>query len=221
MFERDYILRMFTMLGRALARILFFKETKSYDAALLEINNSGLSFLGLNTEAMERLPVDGLKDVLGSDPLLLQSRLYTAGVLLKEKAEILVSMGKEDESARLYMKSLRLLTAEIKGIEEIDDRKAIVTVDSVVDKLNEYDIPDDLKRRLVEYYEYSGRYDKAEDLIFEMVEGNSGFVPDGISFYERLLAKSDTELENGRLPRGEVLDALAALRAKSTGVKEG
>jgi tetratricopeptide (TPR) repeat protein len=220
MFERDYILRMFTMLGRALARILFFKETKSYDAALLEIENSGLSFLGLNTETMERLPVDGLKDVLGTDPLLLQSRLYTAGVLLKEKAEILAAMGKEDDSVKLYLKSLRLLTAEIKGIDEIDDRKGIATVDSVIDKLNEYDIPDDLKRRLVEYYEVSSRYDKAEDLIFEIIESDPGFVPGGISFYERLLAMSDTELENGRLPRDEVLDALAALRKKSGGVEK-
>lgn len=208
------------MLGRALARILFFKETKSYDAALLEIDNTGLSLLGLNTDTLERLPASNLKDVLGSDPALLQSRLYTAGVLLKEKAEILDEMGKESETAGLYTKSLRLMTEHIDGIEELDGKKGIATVDAVVDKLREYELPPDLKRRLVEYFEYSGRYDKSEDLIFEIVEDDSSFVPEGISFYERLLAKSDAELENGRLPRGEVEDSLNELQRKRRGLKE-
>ena len=220
MFERDYILRMFSMLGRALARIVFFKETKSYDAALLEVDNTGLSLLGLNTETLERLPASNLKDVLGSDPALLQSRLYTAGVLLKEKAEILDEMGKEGETAAMYMKSLRLMTEYINGIEELDGRKGIATVDAVVGKLRDYELPADLKRRLVEYFEYSGRYDKSEDLIFEMVEDDPSFVPEGITFYERLLTKSDAELENGRLPRSEVEDALNELQKKQRSAKE-
>lgn len=220
MLESDYILRMFSMLGRSLARILFFKETKSFDAALLEVDNTGLSLLGLNTDTLERLPTSGLKDILGSDPALLQSKLYTAGVLLKEKAEILDSMGKEGENAGMYMKSLRLMTEHIKGVEELDGKRGIATVDAVINRLNEYELPSDLKRRLVEYFEYSGRYDKSEDLIFEMVEDDPGFVPEGISFYERLLAKSDAELENGRLPRSEVEDALDELRRKRRDVRE-
>lgn len=206
------------MLGRALARILFFRETKSYDAALLEIDNAGRSLLGLNTDTIERLPAAGLKSVLGSDPALLRSRMYTAGVLLKEKAEILDLMDNESETAALYVKSLRLMLEEIEGIEELDGGKGIANVDAVIEKLKEYDLPDDLKRQLISYFGHTGRYDRSEDLIFEMVESDPEFVPEGISFYEKLLAKSDSELENGRLPRNEVQDALEELRRKKQDV---
>lgn len=214
MFERDYILRMFSMLGRALARILFFRETKSFDAALLEIDNTGRSLLGLNTDTIERLPTEGLKSVLGSDPALVQSKLYTAGVLLKEKGEILELKDTEADSAGIFLKSLRLMTEEMKGIEEVDGKKAISTIDTVIGRLKEYDLPPDMKRRLVEYFEYSGRYDKSEDVIFEIVEQEPGFLPEAIAFYERLLSKSDAELEKGHLPRNEINEALEDLRRR-------
>ena len=211
MFESDYILRMFSMLGRALARIIFFRETKNYDAALLEIDNAGRSLLGLNTETIERLPVADLRNVLGSDPSLVQSRLYTAGVLLKEKGEILELKDKDSDSAGLFLKALRLMTEEIKGIAEIDGQKGIANIDAVVERLKDYELPTDMKRRLIDYFEYSGRFDKAEDIIFEMVDESPSFAGEGISYYERLLKKSDIELEAGRLPRAEAEEALREL----------
>jgi Family of unknown function (DUF6483) len=221
MFERDYILRMFTILGRALARILFFRETKSYDSALLEIDNTALTLLGLNTETIERLPVDGLKDLLGPDPALLLSRLYTSGVVLKEKAEVLHLMGHEEESAELFMKSLRILTEDTKGIGDMDGGKGAATLASVILSLREYEIPADLKKRLVDFYDFSGSFDKADDIVFELVEDDPEYLRDAISFYERLMQKSDTELENGRLPRGEVQDAIDSLRTRLAGVQNG
>lgn len=209
------------MLGRALARILFFKETKSYDAALLEIDNTGRSLLGLNTDTIERLPSTGLKSVLGSDPPLLRSRLYTAGVLLEEKAEILDLMESGRDRAPLYVKALRLMTEDIESIEELDGERGIANVDRVIEKLREYELPDDLERRLISYFEHTGRYDRSEDLIFEMVEKDPAFVDEGIAFYERLMAKTDSDLENGRLPRSEVEDALHELRQKVPGLKKG
>jgi hypothetical protein len=180
MFERDYILRMFSMLGRALSRIIFFRETKNYDAALLEIENTGRSLLGLNTDTIERLPAADLKNVLGSDPSLVQSRLYTAGVLLKEKGEILELKDESTDSAGLFLKALRLMTEEIKGIAEIDGQKGIANIDAVVERLKDYELPTDMKRRLIDYFEYSGRFDKAEDVIFEMVDESPSFAGEKI-----------------------------------------
>ena len=212
MFESDYILRMFSMLGRALARIMFFRETKNYDAALLEVDNTGLSLLGLNTDTIERLPVADLKSVLGSDPSLVQSRLYTAGVLLKQKGELLELKDEGADGAGLYLKALRLMTEEVKGLEEIDGQKGIANVDAVIENLKDYELPTDVKLRLIDYFDYSGRFDKAEDIIFEMVEDSPSFAGDGVSYYERLLKKSDSELETGHLPRAEVEEALRELQ---------
>ncbi len=214
MFERDYILRMFSMLGKALARIIFFRETKSYDAALLEIDNTGRSLLGLDTSTIERLPSAGLRNVLGTDPPLLQSRLYTAGVLLKEKAEILELKEEDVDSAPMYLKALRLMIEELPGIEDVDGKKAVPNIDSLVERLDEYELPRELNRKLIDYFIQTGRFDKAEDLIFDAVEEEPSFVDEAISIYDKLLLESDGVLDNGHLPRNEVEDALRDLREK-------
>lgn len=214
MIERDYILRMFKLLGQALARILFFKEMKEYDKALTETDNSARTIFGMDIDMIEKMTVNGLRDVLGSDPVLVRSKLYSAGVLLKEKGEILELQNNEDESVRVYMKSLSLFMEELPVFEDFDDEKGIQAIDYVIRKLTDYELPIELKKKLASYFEKMGRYDKLEDLVFEIVDEDAGFVPEGIPFYERLLLKSDIELEAGHLPRKEVEVGLAELRSK-------
>ncbi len=214
MIERDYILRMFKLLGQALSRILFLKEIEKYDDALTEIDNATQTLLGLNIDIIERMPVSGLKDILGSDPELLHSRLYTAGALLKEKGQILELQEKHDQVASMYMKSLCLFMEEMPVFENLDYKKRVETIDFVIDRLSEYEIPIELKKRLAVYYEKTGKYDKMEDIIFEIIEDDPGFLQNGISFYERLLLKSDAELDDGALPRIEVQEGLAELQKR-------
>ncbi|MCL5034707.1 MAG: DUF6483 family protein [Bacteroidetes bacterium] len=215
MLERDYILRMFQMLGQALSRIVFFKETKGYAQALVEIDKAAPAILGLSVDMIERIPVSGLRDVLGSDPALLHSKLYAAGVLLKEKAEILELQEESDGSARLYMKSLVLFVEDLSPLKDREDDREIKSIDFAIEKLKEYELPVELKHRLVLYFEIMGRYDQAENTVFEIVDDDRGYLKEGISFYERLLLKSDSELESGRLPRNEVEESLAVLQKRS------
>jgi tetratricopeptide (TPR) repeat protein len=205
---------MFNLLGQALSRILFLKEIKKYDEALVETDNAAKSILGLNIDAIERMPVGGLKSILGSDPAVLHSRFYTAGSLLKVRGEILEFQEKEDESVRLYMKSLSLFMEEFSAFEEFDGGKEIQAIDFVIEKLRDYELPLELKERLADYFEKMRRYDKLEDTIFEIIDEDVAFVQNGISFYERLLLKPDDELTDGHLPRNEVEDGLAELRNK-------
>jgi len=213
MIERDYILRMSNLLGQGLARILFFREMKEYEKALTETDNCARTVLGLNIDLIERMPVAGLVDLLGSDPALLHSKLYVAGSLLKEKGEILEFQEIEDEGMSLYMKSLSLFMQGMPANEDLEE-KGIRAVDFVLDKLKFYELPVELKKQLVVFFESIKRFDKSEDVIFEIVEDDAGFVQYGISFYERLLLKSDDELEKGCLPRNEVEDGLADLQKK-------
>lgn len=205
------------MLGRALSRILFFKETKKYTEAIAEIDSAASTILGLNMEMIERIPPSALKDVLGSDPALLRSRLYAAGVLLKEKGEVLELQENWDDSAELYVKSLAFFIEEMPDLKDPESEKEIRSIDFVIDKVSDFELPVGLKRRLVGYFENTGRYDKAENTIFEIIDEDGSYLGEGISFYERLLLKSEEELEDGRLPRNEVEESLAELRRKLPG----
>jgi len=65
------------------------------------------------------------------------------------------------------------------------------------------------KQQLFEYYEMSGQYSRAEDILFEMIEDEvEGIDKKGIKFYERLQKFSDEELFKGNLSREEVDESL-------------
>jgi hypothetical protein len=51
--------------------------------------------------------------------------------------------------------------------------------------------------------------------LWELVETEDGdeYVEEGIDFYDRLLAKPDEDLVAGDLPRDEVAEGLARIRA--------
>jgi hypothetical protein len=68
---------------------------------------------------------------------------------------------------------------------------------------------------LMEHYERTGQFGKAEDALFAILDGdvdNDLALNFGISFYERLLGKSDAQLTDGNLPRNEVEASLQELR---------
>ena len=72
----------------------------------------------------------------------------------------------------------------------------------------------EIQKRLILHYEREGAYADAEDMLFELIDaGHPELIPQGIELYERMLAKPDDELERGKLPRDEVEDGLAQLRA--------
>jgi hypothetical protein len=82
----------------------------------------------------------------------------------------------------------------------------------IVKKLERYALPNDVKVRLMDYYELSGEYSKAEDTLFHLIESNE---PDIIEhdkgFYERLLKKTDDDLNSGGSPRSEIEEGLREL----------
>ena len=78
--------------------------------------------------------------------------------------------------------------------------------------------------RLMQHYERSGAFAKAEDCLFAMLDAessNPGLVEFGIVFYERLRSQSDANLTAGDLPRSELEASLAELRNRSSPVRGG
>jgi hypothetical protein len=91
------------------------------------------------------------------------------------------------------------------------------TIDQILSRLGNQDLPTDIYRLLIPYHEYTGEYSKAEDCLFELVgNGFKEALQVGESFYSRLLKKTEKELERGNLPLGEVNEGLQELKAKLT-----
>jgi hypothetical protein len=85
------------------------------------------------------------------------------------------------------------------------------TIDQIINIIKQFQIPYETQKLLFHYYERIMKYDKAEDVLFELLDqGTHGdiILSEGAAFYERLSKKGHEELERGNLPIDEVLEGM-------------
>ena len=214
MIEQDYFMRMVSMLAKMLTRIVFLKNQKDFPHALLEIQATGRTLLGIDHALIRQLGPAQLMGLLGTDPSLAIPKSYILGLLLKEEAEIRSMMGEEDEAGLLNLKSLELLVDAW-----LQEGKALAPehmdhVDAVLAGLARCALPGGLLEKVMSYHEGTGHFDRAENVLFDILAARPEFAPEGMQFYRRLLMKSDGDLRAGNLPREEILEGIAELKIR-------
>lgn len=129
---------MIEQLNKVLAKILFNKELKQYENALAEIQTAGEIFLGFRWTMIEQLSDVDIISLLKIGGELNVGKTIVTASLLKEEAEILGLIGKEDESWRTNLKAFSLFV-EILMVETTDDitKKA----NEVLRMLEGFDLP--------------------------------------------------------------------------------
>ena len=91
---------------------------------------------------------------------------------------------------------------------------------SLAERLASSVLPVETHVLLMQHYERSGQFAKAENSLFaalDLLPGSPALLHIGLAFYQRLLGKSDAALEAGDLPRAEVESGRTEFRAKFTG----
>lgn len=214
MINKDYILRIAERVGRELAILLHLRERNQYEEALIYIDELFLQNAGLTTGFINSVSEEMLLTMLSPLGVLNIEKCLWIATLLKAEGDIYLDQGKSDESYHRYLKSLYLFLEVLSHDNDIHDMKDLdVTgeTEDILNKLEEYELPQKAKNKLFRYFEMGGRYDKAENILFEMVEGNAAgqeLVEQGIAFYTRLMKKSDADLLTGNLSREEVEEGL-------------
>jgi hypothetical protein len=212
--EQDYFMRMVSMLAGMLTRILFLKNQRDFPHALLEVQATGRTLLGIDNTLIRQFSPAQLKVLLGTDPSLAIPRSYILGLLLKEESEIRSMMGEEDEAGLLNLKSLELLIDAWLG-----EGKALApghtdNVDSLLAGSGGSALPPGLLEKVMAYHEGRGHFDMAENVLFDILAATPEFSTEGLQFYRRLLTKSDEDLRAGNLPREEILEGIAELKTR-------
>ncbi|MGA7160728.1 MAG: DUF6483 family protein [Bacteroidota bacterium] len=92
------------------------------------------------------------------------------------------------------------------------DKRSDEAIDFAAGKLKGADIPVHLNKKLFHFYESTGEYAKAEDVLFEIIRKEPSFSENAIRYYERLKEKSDEELSRGNISRKEIEKGLIELR---------
>lgn len=214
MLQRDYLMKMTQMLATVLTKILFNKEKKNYIEAEKEIESAAKTIVGLDLNLIKILNVeDVLKLMKTSD--VYAGRCLISAELLKEYGDILGEKERINESMDIYIKSLWLyletiLTKELPEPEIYYDR-----INFLIKNLTSSETETDLKQKIFQYYEFSGQYSKAEDVLFELMDSDTEGIKDkALKFYERLQLKSEEELEKGNFSLEEVEESIEEINSR-------
>jgi hypothetical protein len=217
MIRRDYILRMIQEFAEALARIRALKEQRKHGEALVLTEEEFKRITGIDSNSLLKLTeTELLARLIESEPLhAVREKMFFLTTLLKETGDIAAAEGRPDESRACYLKGLHLLLDSLARGDAFEQPEFVPKVDLFVAALDE--IPTQTCALLMEHYERTGQFGKAEDALYGILDddvNNDYAVNFGISFYERLLGRTDNQLAEGNLPRAEVESGLQELRGR-------
>jgi hypothetical protein len=218
MIRRDYILRMIEQFIQALRRIQNLKQGQDWNQANLSLDEQFQVLLGAPAEGAVRLSeTELLARLIGEGPTqVMREKLLMTTTLFKEAGDLALARGLKDHSRAYYLKGLHLLL-DVLGRSDLEEMPEFVPkLEVFVAALRETLLPLQTNALLMQHYERTGEFAKAEDALFAMLdeENNPTIVEFGIGFYERLKGASDASLAEGHLPRTEVEAGLAQLRSK-------
>ena len=214
MSQRDYILRIAQEFGRALAQVLYNREIQDYAAAHALIDEQSKQVFGMGIGFMRSVPEETLLSMLTSFDTLDTEKCWLLAILLKAEGDIYEDQGNTSESYYSYIRSLNLFLEVLLLGTTSSDRSIVPEIDDLLSRLSDYDLPMRTRLLLFHYFDHVHEYDRAEDLLFEMLE-TSGSDEDilayGASFYQKLLKKSDAALSGDHFSREKAIEGLSQL----------
>lgn len=218
MLKRDLTAELVGKFNEALDKIKKYREEGKNEEALNAIDNTLKDLFRLGFKFFNSFSDENLIDMVKTDGTINADKCIMMAKLLEEDAEILENLGDSNESFYIYLKSLNLfLEAFLNKDEDCDLQYFFSDIDIIIEKICDYKVPLILENKMIDYYIKIKNYDKAENILYEVLEDNNfdkAVLENGISFYEELLTKSDEDLENGNLSREEIVESLSVLKKK-------
>jgi Family of unknown function (DUF6483) len=219
MIRRDYIIRMIEEFTQALARIRGLKKDQRLQEAGALTDEEFKRVTGLDSASVLRLSeTELLARLIQTDAGQgVREKMLFLTTLLRETGDTAVSQDRLEDGRACYLKGLHLLLDSLSRGEVYDLPEFVPKVEEFVVALADSELPVTTSALLMEHYERTGQFAKAEDALFAILEvepGNRPAVDFGISFYERLQRQSDARLEEGNLPRPEVEAGLRELNGR-------
>lgn len=209
MFQRDYFMRMIGQMSEAMGQVMGLRSQRKSEEALLVIDDLLEKRFRLNAKLLRGLADEDLIALMTTNGVPEQENLQAVALLFKEEADIYDEMGEEAQGYRLRLRSLHLfMRLSLMGSEPVVADPA-GEADKLLKQLAPFELPADTKELLTRWLEDQGRFDQAENLLYERLDDGEAEAGEAEAFYRRLLLYDDERLEAGGLSRGEVVQGLA------------
>ncbi len=219
MIRRDYILRMIEEFCRGLARLRAYIDFSDWKEASDALDAEFQKLIGLGAKAVaQKSETELLANVIrGEATSAVAEKTLMLVRLMKEAGDVAAGQGREEESQIFYLKGLHLLLDVIARGEALEFPEFVPQVEAFVLALQDVALPVQTQAMLMQHYEKSDQFARAEDAFFAMVEqepDNPHLLDLGTAFYRRLESRSDRILEEGNLPRPELEAGLAEIQRR-------
>ena len=219
MIRRDYMLRGIEEFVRTLARIALLRKGRRWDEASETVDAEFQLLVGEGAQTVARLSeTELLARVIRSEPTqAVRDKTLMAIALLHEAGGVASEQGRAEESHEYYLKALHLLLEALARSEDHECPEFVPKVEMIVQALRGAPLPLRTHAMLMEYYERTGQFARAEDALFAMIEAepNKAEIAEfGLTFYPRLLAQSDAALVAGNLSRAEAQAGMEEVKAR-------
>jgi len=215
MFQKDYIMRMIEQLANVLAKVMGFKVSNRIEEIHPVLNEALYDFTGLGEAAIEGLSYKDLIDLVSGFDQINPAKCYILAELLKAKADAFASSSELNKSFNLYLKSFNIYAEVLLSNNKSDFEPNYNTIDETISIIRQFQLPYETQKLRFRYYERVMNYDKAEDVLFELLDQGAYqkiMLSEGIAFYERLKKVKPEDLEKGNLPLEEVVEGLEKVK---------
>jgi hypothetical protein len=204
---------------QAFSRIRTLKNARQWREAEGSIEQEFQRLLEVDSHTAAQLSETELlaRVVRGEPTLAVQEKILLVATLLKESGDVLTEQGRQSDGRTSYLKGLHLLLDTLGRGELFECPSFVPKVEEFMIALRDSRLPLETHARLMQHYERTGEFAKAEDALFVMLDAepeNAPLLELGISFYRRLEGQSDAQLAEGNLPRAEVEAGLGDLNAR-------
>jgi len=199
-------------LGFKIKRIKFRSKEKARQSLDQELKNK----FGLTKEQLVSLDAEYLINLIETMETDTAVALVRLAGWIDAQGTVYEAQKLETESYHTRLQELMLRMEAALG-KELSNAHLDGRIDTLVAMMNAYVLPEKTMLKLMEYYEKTTRFDKAENILFELLEEyitEANMVQHGLKFYERLMNANVTELAAGNLSREEVQEGFDELWEK-------
>lgn len=215
MIKNDYLTTKMKELSEIITKVLKANDSNRFEESREMVNEAFKRLLGLNSELAGSLSYNDLMKLVGAYESSEALKFVILAQLLKLDGDMYKAEGEAIKSFNIYTKSLNIyIKAALLDSDCLEQGEKII--DGILNEIEEYELQMDSRILILKYFELVNRFDKAEDMLFELLEDTDNeedVVKEGISFYERLMEKSEEALENGNLPLEEVKEGIERLKS--------
>jgi hypothetical protein len=152
MTQKDYILRIAEDVGRALAQVLYHKEIRDYQGALTFIDELLKQTVGMSSGFIHSASEETVLSMLTLLGTLDVDKVFLVATLLNAEGDIYEDQGDPEAAYYSYLKSLNLFLGISLHDDNIHNLRSFPEVEDILDKLDEYDLPLNTQRLLLQYY---------------------------------------------------------------------